>query len=87
MPSDYALFMHSEAVTLYRSLRRPERVQLEKFLDFLESYPFLKGETTERDDVGRTVEVKFVSGFKIVYWANHADKEVKILRLERILRR
>ncbi len=48
--------------------------------------PHLKGETTERDEIGRTVEVKFVAKFKVIYWSDHAVKEVKILRLERLPR-
>ncbi len=84
MPREYVLFLRFEAAALYRSLRRPERDQLERFFDFLESYPHLKGETTERDDVGRVVEVKFISKFKVVYWADHAVKEIKLLRIERL---
>ena len=53
---------------------------------FVGEYPHLKGETTERDEVGRTVEVKFVAKFKVIYWADHAVKEIKVLRLERLRR-
>jgi mRNA-degrading endonuclease RelE of RelBE toxin-antitoxin system len=87
MPSDYTLFMHGAVVSQYRSLRRTERERLEKFFDFLEGYPYLEGETTERDEVGRTIEIKFIPGFRVAYWTNHADKEVKILKLERLPRR
>jgi len=84
MPADYALFMRLEAVSLYMSLRRAEKVPLEQFFDFLERYPYFKGETTERDEVGRVVEVKFVGKFKVVYWHDHAVKELKILKVERL---
>ena len=80
----YALFLHSEAVAIYRSMRGRERVELERFFESLENYPYLEGETTERDVIGRTVQVKFVGKFKLVYWADHAVKEVKLLKLERL---
>jgi hypothetical protein len=84
MSGDYVLFLRAEAALFYRSLRRTESYALERFFDSLESYPHLKGETTERDEVGRAVEVKFIGRLKVVYWADHAVKEVKILRLERL---
>ncbi|MBM3834298.1 MAG: hypothetical protein FJ403_13725 [Verrucomicrobia bacterium] len=87
MPQKYAVFPRFEAAALYRSLRWPERDQLERFLDALQSYPFIEGETTERDAAGRTVAVKFLGKFKIVYWADHSVKEIKVLRLERLSRK
>ncbi len=84
MGSDYILFLRAEAVALYRSLRPRERHRLENFFNLLEDRPFLRGETTERDEHGRTVEVALIEKFKEVFWADHAVKEVKILRLERM---
>jgi len=84
MSVEYVLFMRSDAVELYRSLRHPEKDSLARFFDLLENYPALKGETTERDDLGRTVQVKFVGKFKGVYWLDHPVKEMKILRVERL---
>jgi hypothetical protein len=85
--ADYVLYIRSEAVASYRAARSSEKRSLERFFDFLEDNPFTKGEMIERDNVGRAVEVKFVSGYKIVYWADHPAKEVKILKLERVSRR
>lgn len=87
MSVEYVLFMHSEVVETYRSLRRTEKDLLGQFFDLLENYPTLEGETTERDDSGRTVQVKFVGKFKVVYWADHPVKEIKILRLDRLPKR
>ena len=87
MPSDYVVFMRLEVVALYRSLKRPEKELLERFFDFLQRHPYLKGEATERDAIGRPVEVKFIGKFKVVYWLDSPVKEVKILKLERIPKR
>ena len=87
MSVEYVLFMRSEAVEFYRSLRRTEKDSLASFFDLLENYPTLKGETTERDDLGRIVEVKFTGKFKVVYWADHPVKEIKVLKLDRLPRK
>ena len=87
MSVEYVLFMRSEVVELYRSVPRAEKDSLVRFFELLENYPTLKGETTECDDVGRTVEVKFIGKFKVVYWADHPVKEVKVLKLERLSKR
>jgi hypothetical protein len=47
----------------------------------------LKGETTERDIIGRVVQVKIVGKFKVVSWTDDAVKEIKILKLERLPKR
>ena len=87
MAGDYTLFLQLEAVSVLRSLRPPERTLLEAHFNQLENFPNLKGEATARDIIGRVVQVKFVSKFRIVYWADHAVKEIKVLKLERLPRR
>lgn len=84
MSVEYVLFMRSEVVEFYRSLRRAEKDSLARFFDVLERYPTLAGETTERDAIGCIVQVKFVGKFKVVYWADHSAKEIKILKLDRL---
>jgi hypothetical protein len=80
----YALFLHTSAASFFHSLRREEKEPLRRFFDHLEQYPTTVGEAVERDSVGRAVQVKFVRRLKVVYWANHADREIKVLRLERL---
>jgi hypothetical protein len=87
MSVEYVLFMRSEVVDTYRSLRRAERDSLARFFDLLETLPTLAGETTERDHTDRIVQVKFVAKFKVVYWADHSVKEIKILRLDHLPKR
>jgi hypothetical protein len=87
MSEEYVLFMRSEAVEFYRSLRRAEKGPLAQFFDLLENFPTLTGETTEQDGTGRTVQVKFVGKFKVVYWADHPVKEIKTLKLDRLPKR
>ncbi|HVR34701.1 MAG TPA: hypothetical protein VMS21_02500 [Methylomirabilota bacterium] len=86
MPGNYTIFLDAGAAQYLFRLRRQEREPVRRFLDFLADYPAIEGETTERDAIGRTVQVKLLRHIKVVYWADHADKAVKILRLERLSR-
>ncbi len=85
MASTYTIYLEAEAAQYLFGLRRPEREPVRRFLDFLADYPHTDGETTERDSIGRTVQVKLLRRIKVVYWADHADKAVKILRMERLV--
>jgi hypothetical protein len=82
--STYTIYVEAEAAQYLFGLRLPEREPVRRFLDFLADYPHTEGETTERDSVGRTVQVKLLRRIKVVYWADHADKAIKILRIERL---
>jgi hypothetical protein len=84
MPASFVLYLQWEAVLFYRTLRHVEKAPLARFFDFLEQHPDLKGETTEKDAIGRSVEVKFVNKFKIIYWVDPAVGEIKVLKLERL---
>ncbi len=83
MADRYVLFLHWEAAAFFHALRRGEKEAVGRFLDLLEKYPHTAGETTERDASGRTIQVKVIARLKVVYWADHAVKEVKVLRIER----
>jgi hypothetical protein len=80
----YRIFIESESAQVLFSLRRNEREPILRFIDFLADHPHAEGETEERDSVGRVVQVKLLRRLKLVYWADHADKAVKVLRLERL---
>ena len=82
MISRFTVFLHSEAAAFFHSLRRHEKKPLRRFLDVLETYPDTTGETSERDTTGRTVQVKVVGRLKVVYWVDHAVRELKVLRIE-----
>ena len=44
-----------------------------RFVSSLAENPFTNGDFSEKDDVGRPVQVKVVGRFAITFWANHAD--------------
>jgi hypothetical protein len=93
----YALFLHADAANFFHSLRREEKEPLRRFLDLLEQYPTTVGEATERDSVGRTVQVGFVRRLRVVYGrtmrtrksrccASNGCVEARSLRLVRVER-
>jgi len=86
MPSDYTLFLRVEAGRAFQSLRGEERRRLEQFFDALQERPGQLGDAYLRDHGGRRVEVKYVGRFRVVYWVDHAVKEVKVLKLEPLTR-
>lgn len=65
--------------------QRPARSDRDKILSFLESLaidPFKPGDYEERDDVGHPVQIKIIGDYALTYWADHAVKEVKVVRFE-----
>ena len=86
MPSAYTLVLRREAVDLFRSLRGSERQQMERFFDALQERPGQPADAYTRDEVGRRLEIRYVGRFRVVYWTDHAGKEVKVVKLESLPR-
>ena len=82
MPALYTVFLAADAARLLYGLPRKDRELIRRFLEFLETYPTTEGEFQERDALGRPVEVKLIGQAKIVYWADHARNEIKVLRID-----
>lgn len=78
----YRVFLAREVVELLRKLPLRQRQELTKFVASLESSPFQPGDYTERDDVGRPIEVRLMGRHALCYWADHAVKEVKVIDLK-----
>ena len=60
-------------------------VQRRRVMDFIYSLannPHLPGDFSERDHVGRTVQVKVVGSYAVTYWPDHAVSEVKVTHVK-----
>lgn len=66
---------------MLRSIRRSERDQITRFAHSLARDPFQPGDFQERDERNRANEVKIVGRMAVVYYADHADREVRILEV------
>jgi hypothetical protein len=54
------------------------------WVDGLKAHPTRPGDYQERDTAGRVNEVTLVGEWLITYWADHAAREVRIVRLEAV---
>jgi hypothetical protein len=67
-------------------LARPSRQDRDKILSFLESLaekPASRGDFEERDEAGRPVQIKVIGNYALTFWADHAVKEIKVVKVEK----
>ena len=73
----------SRLAVFHRATRR-ERKTLLDYFDQLARLPATTSEWTLIDQAGRTNYQTAVGRFLITYWADHAAREVRIVRLDRV---
>jgi mRNA-degrading endonuclease RelE of RelBE toxin-antitoxin system len=77
----YAVFINEQALaSTPRSAA--QREPLMKFVRSLADNPNATGDFTERDNTGRTIQVKVVGRYAVTYWADHAVSEVKVTHIK-----
>jgi len=76
--SGYRVFLDFEVHDLIRPIRGPRKREIVNFLRALEENPFLHGDLQTRRD-GRDIEVKVFGKYSLLYWADHAVKEIKVV--------
>jgi hypothetical protein len=77
--SDFRLLIAIEVLDLLRSLRPREQEALLRRFREIAGFPSNYSDYTEPDSVGRRIDVHVFHGFAIKYWADFADRQVKIL--------
>ena len=83
-PAPYDVVMPISKMAVFHSAPKRERKVLLDFFDRLAANPFLESEWTVEDATGRIHFRQQVGKHLVTYWADHAVKEVKIVKLERI---
>jgi hypothetical protein len=78
----YKVLVSIEILQLSRPSRR-DRDQILFFLESLGQDPFKVGDYQEGDEVGRPVQIKIIGKYALTYWADHAVKEIKVVRVAR----
>lgn len=81
MKLSYAVFVRHE---VYQTLQAASPRNQERVCDFLESLaddPFREGDTQTLDEHGRAIQVKMIGRLALLYWADHAAKEVRVVDL------
>jgi hypothetical protein len=79
----YRVFIAADVIAVLRAVRGSEKRLVTRLFEHLADNPFRTGDYVERDDVGRPIQVLIVGRHAVCFWANHADKEVKIIDLKR----
>ena len=80
-PAEYKVLVSLEILQMERPAKR-DRVLIPSFLERLAQDPFQRGDYDERDEAGRSIQIKIVSKYALTYWADHAVKEVKVTKVE-----
>ena len=79
--AEYKVLVSLEFLQIERPAKRDREVIL-SFLEGLGKDPFQRGDYEERDEVGRTIQIKIISKHALTFWADHAVKEVKVTKIE-----
>ena len=74
---EYEVDLRREVFEFLRQRSRGEQDQLLTPLRTLGRDPYQRGDFTERNRSGRDIEVLVFGRFAILYWADHAVKEMK----------
>ena len=82
--SGYRFLLTGEAFRFLLTLRATDRQGLDDAFQFLADHPFLVGDYQERDEDGRAMEVFLKGRFLLTFWADHAARKVRVVRVERV---
>ena len=77
----YQVLVSIEVLRLEKPSRRDRDLVL-NFLEALARDPYAKGDYEEQDEVGRTVQIRVMGHYALTYWADHAVREVKVMKIE-----
>jgi hypothetical protein len=77
----YELFLRREVFDFIAARRGRERQRFLAFLSEICRNPYKKGDFIQFDNTGREIEGVIIDRFAILYWADHAVKEVKIVEI------
>lgn len=77
----YAVYINQAALASAPRAGNQYRLAM-AFVCSLAGSPFAVGDFSEKDDAGRTVQVKVVGRFAITFWADHAVSEVKVTHIK-----
>ncbi len=77
----YRVLIDAEAMRFVLELRGKRRKTIESLIDELHANPFKTSSLQETDEVGRTIDVYLVKGFRIRTWHDKVDNHLKILSI------
>lgn len=78
---EYEVYLRREALEFLRLRRNDERDLMLGLIRSLGKDPSRRGDFAERDSNGREIEVLIFRRYAILYWADHAVKELKVTEI------
>lgn len=84
MNDGYRLVIDGLAFKQYLNCRVAPRRYLNDLFASLALEPFQTGNFQEVDETGRTVEVLVKKRYAISFWADHAVRELRVVRIEHV---
>lgn len=77
----FRLLIDYEVIEFMEALPRKDRLVLRNRLVAIQDFPSRYSDYTEYDLTGRRVDIHICGKFAIKFWADHADRHIKILDL------
>jgi hypothetical protein len=77
----YAIYLNEAALASAPRAGQP-REKLMRFIRSLADNPHALGDFSEKDDHGRTVQVKIIGRHAVTFWADHAVSEIKVTHIK-----
>jgi mRNA-degrading endonuclease RelE of RelBE toxin-antitoxin system len=78
---EFRLFVDADAIDFLQNLPAEERRLLYRHLREIQKYPGNYSNYIEQDEEGRRLDVSAFQTFRVYYWADGADRHVKILEI------
>lgn len=75
----YSVYVESHIAESLADLKPRERDPLLRLFNKLRTNPFMEGDYAEHDEIGRPIHVLIIGRHAVVFWVDHAVREVKIL--------
>jgi hypothetical protein len=82
--SSHELVFSETAARVFVEASRSDQRRLGIILDELKTSPFRGGELQEIDAAGRIHEIFVIGDWIVTCWADHAAKEMRLVRLETV---
>jgi hypothetical protein len=83
MISRYAYSLHERAAWAVLEVEDSDRRELLTLFETLASAPSRPATERVIDETGRPNAVTYTAHFRVIYWADHAVKEIRILDVRR----
>ncbi len=78
---NYRLFIAVDVMDFLETQNRPRRKEVLAHFRRLQDAPEFHSDYFEADEDGRPVNVSIFRGLAVYYWLDHADRQVRILKM------